>query len=489
LNIRLLVRIGLILVVASLLLVPTVTRAQTDGAVENFELALWPEYDRMGVLTIYKVRLASEVALPARISLPIPAAVGKPHAVAAWFEDGRLDDNVTWTQEARGDWSYITVDTPASGIWLEYYGALEVSGDRKTHLFTWPGGLAVDAFRFEVLHPVGASDLTISPETAPGSTGDDRPVSIGELGALGLEDGFTVELSYMKPSSAVLSLPGGLVGNTGFQQMNVDLLPEFDRPSMLLIYHGLLPESAALPVDVQLPIPASYGEPTAVALQDAQGNLLNVEYESSFDGDWRIVSFEAGVPAIWVEVYADLVMDGELRSFSLQWPPGPAVGSFGYEVQQPAGASGMRVSPGGAVTVGEDGMVYHSADAGPLSAGIPFMITVEYEKSDNALTQPSLERPAETQGGTPDPMRWIPYLLGALGVGLVAAGVLFYLRSRRGKAEKAAPPRKRNRQRKPRADESVEEDASPVFCHICGTRSAVSDRFCRQCGTQLRTGP
>ena len=78
-------------------------------------------------------------------------------------------------------------------------------------------------------------------------------------------------------------------------------------------------------------------------------------------------------------------------------------------------------------------------------------------------------------------MTALPWLLGGMGAVLVAAGVIWYLRLSR---PAPAPVERRPARRRRRA--GAETEASPIYCHNCGTRAGPSDVFCRQCGTKLR---
>ena len=50
-------------------------------------------------------------------------------------------------------------------------------------------------------------------------------------------------------------------------QLEIDLWPEFDQPSMLVIYKATLPSGVSLPVDLTFRIPLAAGSPSAVAVQ------------------------------------------------------------------------------------------------------------------------------------------------------------------------------------------------------------------------------
>ena len=99
---------------AIFLVTPWSVLAQQSHTFDEFEIALWPEYDRMAMLVIYQVSLSPDTPLPATVRLSIPASVGEPHALAAWYPDGRLDDSVTWARETEGEWSIITIETPTT---------------------------------------------------------------------------------------------------------------------------------------------------------------------------------------------------------------------------------------------------------------------------------------------------------------------------------------------------------------------------------------
>jgi hypothetical protein len=123
-----------------LLLLPVVSSAQDDTKISSLEIAIWPEYDRPAALVIYKVRLPENVDT---VTLPIPVSAGDPHAVAAWYPDGALDDNVTWTANRQDNWTLIEVTSETNGVWLEFYDDIEFAGIQRNYAFTWAGDLAV----------------------------------------------------------------------------------------------------------------------------------------------------------------------------------------------------------------------------------------------------------------------------------------------------------------------------------------------------------
>jgi hypothetical protein len=81
----------------------------------------------------------------------------------------------------------------------------------------------------------------------------------------------------------------------------------------------------------------------------------------------------------------------------------------------------------------------------------------------------------------------VPWVLGAVGVVLLALGGFMVVQMRRSAV---APTRSRRRTRAAAAKpESAAIEASPMFCHNCGSRADASDLYCRRCGTRLRQQP
>ena len=475
----------------AMLLLPIVGTAQSEPQVASLEIAIWPDYDRPEALVIYQVRLAMDTPSPAMLSLPIPADVGQPHAVAAWYPDGSLDDSVTWSTTPQGDWTLVEVATETNGVWLEFYDDLTMDGGRRSYAYSWPGGIEVDSLNFEVLHPVGARDVLVTPEGDVSKGPDGLNYSRLDLGARGAEQDFSIEISYATPAFSTGALPT-LRPNPTFAGFEVGLWPEYDQLSTLVIYRGGISPDESLPATLSLPIPASAGEPSAVATLGNDDRLYLTEYERQVEGEWAWITFEAESAIFQVEYYDDLVLDEASRAFTFFWPGMLKTDTFAYELQQPIGAGPLQVTPAGVMQAEADGLVYIRSSLGAQQPISPLMISFQYEKTSSELTAnvatstSSIDRPTTTQGGTPELTAQLPFILGGFGVLLIVLGIILYLRSRR--REKSN--RKRQRQRKTRTKPKHQEgglDAAAVFCHTCGAKASASDHFCRTCGTKLRT--
>ncbi|TEU01143.1 MAG: hypothetical protein E3J30_01200 [Anaerolineales bacterium] len=477
-----------IILLLLLMLSPSRGIAQSEARLESLKVSLWPEYDRPGVLVLYEARLSPETALPAVIRLPLPDMVKAPHAVAAWYPDGQLDDNVEWHVVQEGAQAFLDIETPTTGVWVEFYSALDVQEENRSFDFLIPGGIEIADLTVEVMHPVGASEVKVMPEGKVEEADNGLMFTDIGLGARSASDEQEITLSYIKPSSTMLSEPLQLGSASPLERLEIALWPEFDQPGVLVILRGVLSSSVELPAHVEIPVPTMYGEPSAVAIKGPQDQLFAADYQRRVQGQWATIVMEAESAGIWIEFYADLTFEGDKRSFTFLWPGGVDIGEFQYEIQQPWGAANIQVTPTGVAGVHNDGLVYHSAAYGPLSAESQALISFAYEKQGSELTinaQPKIDRPDEVRGETPDLSEMLPYILGGVGFVLIVAGVIMYVRFKQLDSP-AAQPRKRKRRRKPTVKSREEVDASPVYCHLCGVEAGASDHYCRRCGTQLR---
>jgi len=471
-------------------LAPAAAGAQSAARLDSLEVAIWPEYDRPQALVIYMARASAGTELPVTFELPIPADIGEPHAVAAWYPDGRLDDTVDWTRAVNGEWATITAETDAIGLWIEYYAPLQTNDPATSLTFNWPGSVSIASFSYEVMHPLGASAVQVTP---PGETSldeDGMRYTRSQLGALNSGETLSVEVSYDKPSRPPLLAAAPYPSNPSLASLEVGLWPEYDQPRTLVILQAALDAAIPLPARVALPIPPGAGDPFAVAQLDENNELFVAPYEREIIGDWAWVVVETDSSVFQVEYYAPLTRQAAERTFTYYWPGGVEVAQLGYRIQHPVGAEGVLVLPPGSTSLEDDGLFYTSANLGPRAIPEGALVSFSYSKQNDVLTvdspPPSIDRPETTTGGTPDLTAQLPLLLGLFGGTLVVVGVLLFVRFKR---EETSAPRRRRRSRSEAktATGGREIEASPVFCHVCGTQAGPSDRFCRRCGAELRT--
>lgn len=275
------------------------------------------------------------------------------------------------------------------------------------------------------------------------------------------------------------------------EAVTVSLWAEFDAPEVLVIVRVSLPADTTLPATVGIPIPAEAPPLTAVAYRDLTGGLVNAAYERQEGEAVDIVVVEAPTTELQLEYYEPLTVNGEARSYTYTWPGGLETSSFVLEVQQPGAAEDFEVSPPPASQSTDSlGLTYHRRDLGSLAASDTPSVSVTYRNPSGQLSADvipptgPLATPAPSGGGGVTLTSLLPWLLLAAGVVMIGGGLIYYFRVVRS-ADRSSRQRHLP-SRRPTA-ETKEVDASPVFCHDCGTQASSSDRFCRTCGTALRT--
>jgi len=300
-------------------------------------------------------------------------------------------------------------------------------------------------------------------------------------------------VGYCLALLALAAGPAAQQAPVGLQHLEVALWPEFDRPAVLVIYRFQLSASTPLPARVALPIPAGAGEPHALAYVAPDGQLLNIEDRSfqTQEGCSTVQFSTLGLQG-QLEYYADLVRSGDQRSFQFDWPGGISLESFGYEVQRPPTAVDFAVVPAPSdQSPGPNGLTHLFGTLQPTGPEWTARIELSYQKADELLSadslpapeqQPALGQPGPPAGGL-DLQTALPWALGGLGVVLLGAGVFWYLRLSRPAPARANQERRPARQGR---EVGAEIEASPIYCHSCGTRAGASDVFCRRCGTKLR---
>lgn len=272
----------------------------------------------------------------------------------------------------------------------------------------------------------------------------------------------------------------------------IQILPEFDRPDVLVIMRMSLSSAVSLPAEMSLRIPRAAGAPYNVAWEDVDGLLYNLAYTTEVQGDWLKLTFTTPSANLQVEYYDPrLEREGNLRKFIYEWNGDFSVQNLVVSVQQPANAEKMQAYPG--FDAGQrlsDGFLYYTNTVGKVEAGTTFKVNFEYEKPDDSLSvgmlpvQPAQPLDENTPGRTKASALLPVFLLVIGGVLLVVLISWFFIRRDR----ESSSPVHCHRRKKAVTTEQVEENNHVVYCHQCGRRAESGDVFCRTCGVRLRKG-
>lgn len=288
----------------------------------------------------------------------------------------------------------------------------------------------------------------------------------------------------------VAVLPAHAQSAVVFDQMMIEIWPEYDRPGVLVIYRITLDAATTLPAQVSLTIPRAVGAPFNVAMQDLDGLLYNLAYTTEVQNDTQKVIFTTPAASLQFEYYdPSLTKDGSNRQFKFEWDAEYIINNLSISVQQPASASNMQIIPSlGPGQVKEDGLTYYTTDIGKVDAGTHLSVELSYTKPDDQLSvglqpvQPSQPLSASTTGKT-NPVDILPWILGGIGVILLVGGFLWFWLTK-NRPVTVGDTRRRHRPAPALRTTATNDEA--IYCHQCGRRASVGDVFCRTCGARLR---
>ena len=271
-------------------------------------------------------------------------------------------------------------------------------------------------------------------------------------------------------------------------QLQIDLWPEYDRQSVLVIYRMSLSPDTPLPAEVSLRIPREVGKPHKVAQQSIDGLLYDLEYTLVTSDEWLTVKFTALSQQVRVEYYDPrLERVNTLRTFRFAWPSDFEVEELVLSVQQPRDATRFELQPDqGVGREGLDGMVYYTLNMENVSPDTQLSLDLTYESPNNQLSnvlQPvqPVEPLQEGRIGWTTFLELLPLAVLVFGAIILAGSALWYWQSSdrpkltlRGfglEDNKEAPD-----QRNP---------LTGIYCRECGKRALAGDLYCRACGARL----
>ena len=284
---------------------------------------------------------------------------------------------------------------------------------------------------------------------------------------------------FLFPSSAFAQ------SDLKFASVSVQLWPEYDQPSMLVITDFALPATTTLPASLTFRIPKD-ANLIAVATYATDGTLTNAVFDGpKADGEWQSFTVSVDSMAGRFEYYQSLTFNGKQRIFSYLWDGTYAVDQFGIRVLEPFDTTSLKTTPALSSISQENNLKYYEGDPVALASGEQYTLNLDYEKSTDTLivnTQ-GVEPSAPVDENTPGRVSLsnsLPYIIGGLGVIMIVGGVVYYWQSGR-RSSGGGKPRRRSH------SHSEEQDGGEeAYCPQCGARAKGGDRFCRTCGARLK---
>ncbi|MCP4356870.1 MAG: zinc ribbon domain-containing protein [Chloroflexi bacterium] len=263
---------------------------------------------------------------------------------------------------------------------------------------------------------------------------------------------------------------------TAIDTMMIDFWPDYDRPAVLILLTGTLPEETPLPAAVTIPLPES-ADLNAVARITDNGMMRDdIEYTN----ENGMLSFTTPDARFRVEYYLPYSAAGNQRELEFTWLADTAVNNLKIAVQQPAAAANVQTQPPAVSTIQNslDDLTYHNLPETAVPAGTPYTVQLSYTMNTPTL---SVEQAAQPAPPPTEPvpvqnqnLNW-PLILAISGGVLVVIAVVWQMTSSRRQPKR---PHKASPKRRPKT--------AAKFCHECGVSLQSEDKFCRECGTAVK---
>ena len=291
------------------------------------------------------------------------------------------------------------------------------------------------------------------------------------------------------------------VSTSEISSMEVNIWPEYDQPSVLVIYRVSFNSLTNFPSSVSFKIPTSAGNPYSVAMKDVDGLLYDLEYSVTPEGSWNRINFITSTPDVQLEFYDPYLEEGNgVRSYTFRWISDYPIDDLKVVVQQPRFVPSITISPdfGVGKTNTDDHLKYYTSDFGSLNQGSYVIVSLSYDKTDSSLSASTL--PVSAVSDLPKSSTFgakIGTLLTAIwdnrtltfasililvsfALMIVVALLALQRRNEHMPVEEASPKDSAQKKRAVNTSESRE-----VYCHVCGKRARAGDLYCRVCGSKL----
>ena len=267
---------------------------------------------------------------------------------------------------------------------------------------------------------------------------------------------------------------------TAIDSLSVDIWPDYDRTSVLVLLTGTLSTDTKLPATVILPLPET-AQLNAVARIDSSDGIMKDDIFSSPTPDG--IRFTTPDLRFRVEYYLPYAVNNNRRTFNFAWLADLSVNRFQLRVQQPISASSLATEPATInVLRGEDGFTYYTFPEQAVPAGQPLLVRVDYTMTTAQLSVESLAPPSTgvQKPGLPSTSKTgagINWPIVAVVAGGVIIVIIFVwqIATRRDASSRSVTQ-----------DAKVQKQSQAKFCSDCGNKMDKDDWFCRYCGTALQ---
>ena len=186
-------------------------RAQAPVTLSTLDVAVWPEYDKPGLLVIYRGQVSPAVSLPVRLTFAIPASSGGSSSTAGVDAQGQFH-YLQPTTAPQGDLLLVSYDNPYATFQFEYYdNPLAGQGPDRRFTYAYRADYPIDALTLEIGQAVGSTGFSITPAATSTQVREGMTFHLMSVGKVAAGETKSVSVSYRKDdnrlAAEILGLP------------------------------------------------------------------------------------------------------------------------------------------------------------------------------------------------------------------------------------------------------------------------------------------
>jgi hypothetical protein len=267
---------------------------------------------------------------------------------------------------------------------------------------------------------------------------------------------------------------------TVIDSLVIELWPDYDRASVLVLLTGTLPDNTRLPATVTLPFPKTALLNAVARIDSSDGIMKDDIISSPAPGEFTFITPDL---RFRLEYYLPYAVNNNQRTFNFAWLADLSVNRFQLRVQQPTSASSLATEPATInVLRGEDGFTYYAFPEQAVPAWQPLLVRVDYTMTTAQLSVESLAPPNTRvqEPGLPSTTNTdagINWPIVAVVVGGIIMVIIFFWQIATSRAATSRPGTHHAK---------AQKQLYAKFCRNCGNSIDKDDRFCSKCGTALQ---
>lgn len=267
---------------------------------------------------------------------------------------------------------------------------------------------------------------------------------------------------------------------TAIDSLAVELWPDYDRASVLVILTGTLPADTKLPATVIIPFPQAAQLNAVARIDRSDGRMKD---DISYSHVPAEIKFFTPDLSFRLEYYLPYLVNNIQRTFNFTWVAGLSVKRFQLRVQQPTSANILETEPATKnILRDEDEFTYYAFPVQAVPAGQSFSVDVNYTMTTAQLSAKNLVPPSArvqepglpSTSNTEKGVNW-PVLAAVVGILIMLVVYIWQIAASRTESNRHITH-----------NAKAKKQHNTKFCGKCGNPIDKDDRFCGKCGTALQ---